>query len=206
MKILIACEYSGIVRDAFTVIGHDATSCDLLPTESPGKHIEDNVLKHLNEDWDLMIAHPPCTYLSYAANKYFSTRGRAKKRIDALNFFRKLWEAPIEKICIENPLGMADAIIAKHSQIIHPYYFGEPHLKKTCLWLKNLPKLQYLHNDTLFEKKTAIEKPEPIYTDANGKKRYFVDATGGYHGEGNSFKKRSKTFTSIAKAMSEQWG
>ena len=213
MKILVACEYSGIVRDAFAALGHEAWSCDLLPTEKPGPHLQGDIRLFLGEcqannykQWDLMIAHPPCTYLSYAANGYWNMPGRAAKRLDALDFFLTLWNAPIDKICLENPLGCADAIIEKHTQIINPYYFGEPHLKRTCLWLKNLPKLIHRKDNDLFGIATHVGKPEPIYTDKSGKKRYFTDAANGAHGEGNSFKKRSKTFESIAAAMADQWG
>lgn len=153
-----------------------------------------------------MIAHPPCTYISYAATAYWNQTGRPRKRLDALDFFLKLLEAPIEKICIENPLGCADNIIRKYDQIINPYYFGDPHLKRTCLWLKNLPPLTWTLHDTLFEKASGIEKPEPIYTDLKGKKRYFTDAISGRNGEGSSFKKRSVFWPGIAKAMADQWG
>lgn len=150
MKVLVACEYSGIVRDAFTARGHDATSCDLLPTESPGKHYQGSVLDILYNGWGLMIGHPPCKFISYAATKYWHQDGRAQKRIEALGFFNTLLSAPIEKICIENPLGCAGPIIRPHDQIIHPYYFGDSDVKRTCLWLKNLPKLVYELNDNLF--------------------------------------------------------
>ncbi|HEX7906252.1 MAG TPA: hypothetical protein VF487_20400 [Chitinophagaceae bacterium] len=206
MRVLIACEYSGTVRDAFASLGHDAWSCDLLSSETPGNHFQCDVFEIINDGWDLMIAHPPCTYLSYAATKYWNQPGRARKRIKALEFFLNLWEAPINKICLENPIGVADAVITKHSQIIHPYYFGDSDMKRTCLWLKGLPKLEYVLQDDLFSMATATEKPEPIYVDKSGKKRYFTDTIGGYHGEGNSFKKRSKTFPGIANAMAMQWG
>ncbi len=161
MKVLIACEYSGTVRDAFTARGHDAWSCDLLPTESPGNHYQGSVFDIIRNGWDLMIAHPPCTYLSYAATKYWNTPGRANKRIEALKFFNRVINARIQKICIENPLGCADAIIRKHDQIIDPYYFGDAHKKRTCLWLKNLPPLQYSLTNTLFEQATGTQKPPP---------------------------------------------
>lgn len=150
--------------------------------------------------WDLLIGHPPCTFLSYAATAYWDRPGRAAKRIEALSFFLRLWEAPIGKICLENPLGIADAVITKHSQIINPYYFGDSDLKRTCLWLKGLPKLEYKMQSDLFGERTAVDKPEPIYVDkVTGKKRYFTDA-------GNCQKQRSKSFPGIAKAMAEQWG
>ena len=116
MKILIACEFSGIVRDAFKARGHDAWSCDILPTESPGQHLEGNVLDFLGDGWDMMIAFPPCTYLSYAATSSWNDEGRLDKRLNALRFFADLWLAPIDKICIENPRGCASPTIAKYSQ------------------------------------------------------------------------------------------
>ena len=205
MKVLVGCEYSGLVRDAFIEAGHDAMSCDLLPTESPGPHYQGSVFEIINEGWDLFIAHPPCTYISYAAKAYWDRPGRARKRIEALNFFLDLWEAPIDKICLENPMGIADAVITKHTQVIHPYYFGDNDMKRTCLWLKNLPALTYTFSNTLFENQTACEKPEPIYIDKSGTKRYFTDAISGTRSGGGG-KFRSKSFKGIANAMAQQWG
>lgn len=213
MRVLVACESSQVVSEQFMLLGHEAWSCDLLPGEKGLPHMQGDVTQYLGEcqannykGWDLMIGHPPCTYLSYAATGVWYKKGRASKRIEALNFFLSLWNAPIEKICLENPVGVVDSVIEKHSQIINPYYFGEPHLKRTCLWLKNLPKLVHIKNNDLFSVATHSEKPEPIHTEKSGKKRYFTDATSGSRGDGNSFKKRSVTFLSIAKAMAEQWG
>lgn len=132
-RLLVACEFSGVVRDAFAAVGWDAWSCDLLPTEIPGKHIQGDVLEVLDEGWDLMIAHPPCTYLSYAANGYWHQPGRAEKRDEAMNFFMALVSAPVERICVENPVGLPNTVYRKPDQIIHPYFFGERELKKTCL-------------------------------------------------------------------------
>jgi len=143
LRILVACEYSGIVRDAFIAKGHDAMSCDLLPTERPGPHYQGDVFDIINDGFDMMIAHPPCTYISYAATHVWDKPGRLEKRLDALGFFAKLWLAPINKICIENPKGCASPTIAKYSQVIQPFYFGDSAYKTTWLWLKNLPPLQY---------------------------------------------------------------
>lgn len=211
MRILIACEFSGIVRDAFSRRGHDAWSCDLLPTESEltkqeGKHIQGDVLEVIEKGWDMMIAHPPCTYLSYAATSSWNNPGRLRKRLDALEFFAKLWEAPINKICIENPRGCASPTISKYSQIIQPYYFGENESKLTCLWLKNLPLLQYSEEDNLFSKKTKVEPKVYAYY-KNGKNK-------GKPIYGNNYLKfsedrghiRSRFFLSVANAMAEQWG
>lgn len=200
MRILLACEFSGIVRNAFTNLGHDAWSCDLLPTESPGQHIQGNVLEIINQNWDIMIGFPPCTYLSYAANSVWNTPGRAEKRDKALHFFMTLASAPIERICIENPMGYAQTEFRKCDQIIHPYYFGDRALKRTCLWLKNLPQLVWHREDDLFGKKTFTDYPIPIYIDKNSnKKRYHTDALSDKH-------KRSIFWPGIANAMAEQWG
>lgn len=204
MKVLIACEFSGIVRDAFIAKGHDAVSCDLLPTERPGPHIQGDVLEVLGDGWDLMIAHPPCTYLSYASTRSWNDVGRCKKRLEALEFFRRLWESPIDKICIENPQGCASPTIAKYSQIVQPWYFGEAYYKTTCLWLKNLPLLIHIEHETLFEKRTHIDKPEPVYVcEKTGKNVHWEEAMGG--GKDRA-KNRAKFWLGIADAMATQWG
>ena len=202
MRVLVACEFSGVVREAFRKRGHDAWSCDLLPTEIPGNHIQGDVLGILDDGWDLMIAHPPCTYLSYAGIAYWNKPGRLEKRLDALNFFAKLWLAPIEKICVENPKGCASPTIAKYAQEIQPYYFGNKDYKTTWLWLKNLPPLIHYPKATLFEKRTHTDTPEPISIDNTKRKkpRYFTD------GKTRNPLERSRTFQGIAEAMAEQWG
>lgn len=213
MRVLIACEFSGIVRDAFTAKGHEAWSCDILPTESPGNHYQCDVREILNEEWDLMIAHPPCKYLSNAGIGYFNVikygekaMNRWRNRIDGFEFFMALVNAPIDRICIENPVGFPNTAYRKPDQIIHPYYFGDKQMKRTCLWLKNLPTLEYQLQDDLFGKATATDKPEPVFTDntIRAKKRYFTDAVIGY--SNNHGHERSYTFPSIAQAMADQWG
>lgn len=206
MKVLIACEESQVITKAFRIFGHEAYSCDLQHCSGkfPEWHIKGDVLNSLNVGWDLMIGHPPCTYLSYAGTSNWNDAGRLDKRLKALEFFAKLWLAPIEKICLENPKGCASPTIAKYSQEIQPYYFGDSDLKTTWLWLKGLPKLKWNKIDTLFEKASSVEKPEPIYVDKiSGKKRYFTDAISGNNNGGFH---RSKSFESIANAMAEQWG
>jgi len=202
VKILIACEFSGIVRDAFIKEGHDAISCDLLPTERPGPHYQGDVMDILGDGFDMMIGHPPCTYLSYAGTRHWNNPGRCKNRLEALEFFRVLWEAPIDKICLENPKGCASPAITKYSQEIQPYYFGDNDIKTTWLWLKNLPQLMHFEADDLFMDKTHVPKPLPEYIDSNGKPRYFTDAMKGKDRQ----KARAKTFPGIAQAMAEQWG
>lgn len=205
VRVLVGCEYSQVIMSAFFEAGFDAYSCDVLPCEGDysGRHIQGDLLEVINDSWDLLIAHPPCKYISYAATAYWNRQGRVFKRLKALHFFARIWESDVKHICIENPMGCADAIITKHSQIIHPYYFGDQNLKKTCLWLKNLPLLEHREQDDLFSERTHISKPEPIYIDKSGKKRYFTDAISGRNKAGH---KRSKSFPGIASAMVEQWG
>mgnify|MGYP003631047778 FL=1 len=184
MKVLIACEYSGIVRDAFTTKGHDAWSCDILPTESPGNHFQGDILEHLNKGWDLMIAHPPCTHLAVSGARWF-TEGRKSwsLQIEALDFVRKLLAAPINKIALENPVSVISTKIKKPTQIIQPYQFGHGERKSICLWLKNLPKL----NPT----KIVSGREQRIWKMPPSK---------------NRSKLRSLFYTGIANAMADQWG
>ncbi|MCK4782150.1 MAG: hypothetical protein KAV87_00255 [Desulfobacteraceae bacterium] len=206
MKVLVACEFSGIVRDAFIKRGHDAMSCDLLPTEAPGPHYEGSVFDIIDNGFDLMIAHPPCTYLTATANRAFiNNPKRWKNRYEAMVFVWELINTAIEKIAIENPIGVISSHIRKPEQIIQPYYFGDKDIKKTCLWLKNLPALRYNEIDTLFGKKTSVE-PEYIEYKSkgnkSGKSKYPV-----LWGPGRRCgKKRSVFFPGVATAMAEQWG
>jgi site-specific DNA-cytosine methylase len=169
--------------------------------ENDQYHIQDDVLNHL-EGWDLMIAHPDCTYLSYAGTRHWNNDGRYKLRLEAINFFMKFVNAPIDKICIENPFGIMEQVYRPSDQEIHPYFFGEPELKRTCLWLKNLPRLNYQLKDDLFALKTATNKPEPLSIDATPAhhKRYFTDSK-----IRDTFL-RARTFQGIANAMANQWG
>jgi hypothetical protein len=142
MKILVACEFSGVVRDAFIKLGYNAISCDLLPSESPGPHIQGNVLNHLNEGWDMMIAHPPCTHLAVSGARWFKEKQKDGRQKGAINFFMELINAPIPKICVENPVSIMSSLYRKPCQIIQPWQFGHGETKATCLWLKNLPLLK----------------------------------------------------------------
>ena len=197
MKVLIACEFSGIVRDAFAARGHDAWSCDLLSTEQPGNHIHNDVLGGvLWTNWDMMIAHPPCQYLTCTANRSFlNNPERWEKRLNAMLFVYKLMNAPIEKICIENPKGVISSHIRKPEQYIQPYEFGHPDSKMTGLWLKNLPKL----------KPTNIVSPEWIVP-PSGKRMSKIHAMNPSTHNKENAKLRSRTYAGIAKAMAEQWG
>lgn len=203
MKVLIACEYSGTVRDAFAMLGHDAWSCDLLPTESAmtkeeGKHIQGDVLHILKYNWDMMIAHPPCTYFANAGLHYLKTRPERKKQLkEAYLFVLRLWNAPIKSIAIENPIGWLNTHWQKPTQIVQPYYFGTPELKTTCLWLKGLRALEY---------SDRLDRPSPkgFITRKTGRaagKKYNY-----YWRQGKSAKERARFWPSIARAMANQWG
>lgn len=200
MRILVACEYSGVVRDAFIRKGHTAVSCDLLPSESTfGEHYQGNVHDIIGMNWDMLIAFPPCTALTSAGRwKYKHLPAETES---AVSFFKNLWYAPIEKICIENPTGIMTARLRKPNQIVHPWYFGDGQMKRTCLWLKNLSRLNGLQHIAIDPGKY---KPLPSFVDAPGgktpgKARYFVDTkSSGHH--------KAKTFTSVAAAMAKQWG
>lgn len=204
MKVLVACEESQAVTIAFRNKGHEAYSCDIQDCSGghPEWHLKGDVFEFINQGWDMLIGHPPCTYLSYAGTAHWNNPGRLEKRLAALDFFAKLWLAPIEKICLENPKGCASPTIAKYSQEIQPYYFGDSDIKTTWLWLKNLPLLIHSEDDNLFFNKTHSEKPEPNSIDntPRHKKRYFTD------GPSRDPKVRSKTFPGIAQAMADQWG
>jgi hypothetical protein len=199
-RVLVACEFSGIVREEFRKLGADAWSCDLLDTEIPGQHYKGDVLEILNLYWDLMIAHPPCTHLAVTGAPHFDKKKELQKQ--ALEFVRKLMDAPIDKICIENPVSIISTAIRPPEQIIQPYYFGDAVPKRTCLWLKNIPAL--LYGDNLFYPTEVVEPEYLIYNSKktkSGKSRYSVF---GKLGKGHG-KERSVTFPGIAKAMAEQW-
>lgn len=192
MRILVACEYSGTVRDAFIAAGHDAVSCDILPTESPGPHIQGDVLKVIREGWDLMVAHPPCTYLTWAGVGNWNDPGRSEKRQAAADFFMALYNAPIPKVAIENPRGYIQKVFRKQDQEVNPFDFGEPKRKRVCLWLKGLPPL--------ISTEIVEVKPKKVYIRANGR-LYRA-----YYHNGKSAKERSRFFKGIAQAMATQWG
>jgi hypothetical protein len=181
VRVLVACEYSGTVRDAFAARGHDAWSCDLLPTERLGNHIHGDVLQHLHRNWDLMIAHPPCTHLAVSGARWF--KDKQIEQAEALDFVRRLLDAPIPRIALENPISIISSRIRKPDQIIQPWQFGHGETKATCLWLKNLPKL--LPTNIVEGREARIHKMPPAP---------------------DRWKERSRTFEGIAQAMAEQWG
>lgn len=181
MNILIACEFSGIVRDAFIRKGHNAVSCDLLPTEKPGPHIIGDVMEHLEDGWDMMIAFPPCTHLAVSGARWFKDKKEEQKK--AIEFFLALVNAPIPKIAIENPVGIMSTRYRKPYQIIQPWQFGHGETKATCLWLQNLPKLEPTNIVEGRENRIHRMSPGP-----------------------NRGKERSRTYQGIADAMAKQWG
>lgn len=195
MRVLIACEYSGAVRDAFIREGHDAMSCDLLPTDSPGPHHQGNVMDIIDLGWDLLIAHPPCTYLC-SSGLHWNKRvpGRQEKTENALRFVEELLAAPIPMIAIENPIGCISTRIRKADQTIQPYQFGHDASKATCLWLKGLPTL----------KPTRYVEPRIV----NGLKRWANQTDSGQNRlppSKDRWKIRSETYAGIAEAMAQQW-
>jgi len=190
MKVLVACEYSGTVRDAFIAQGHDAISCDLLPSDAPGPHYQGDVRDILENGFDLMIAHPPCTHLAVSGARWF--KDKQQEQAEALDFVRLLLSAPIDKIALENPISIISSRIRKPNQIIQPWQFGHPESKSTCLWLKNLPELVPTN---------ILPLPE------SG--RWENQTPSGQNKLGPSedrWKLRSATYKGIAKAMAGQWG
>ena len=190
LRVLVACELSGVVRDAFSAVGHQSWSCDFLPSETPGNHITGDVATVLNQGWDLMIAHPPCTHLCVSGARWFASKQKEQK--EALDFVRLLLYAPIEKIAMENPVSIISSRIRKPDQVIQPWMFGHGETKATCLWLKNLPPLMPTHVDEdMFAPPTPPEREQSIWKLPLGPDRW---------------KERSRTFDGVAKAMAEQWG
>jgi len=181
MKVLVACEYSGIVRDAFLAAGHIALSCDLLPSDAPGPHLQGDVREVLEMGWDLMIAHPPCTHLAVSGARWFHLKQQEQQ--EALRFVRMLLEAPIPRIALENPVSIISSRIRKPDQTIQPWQFGHGETKATCLWLKNLPPLE--PTNIVDGREARIHRMPPSPT---------------------RWKERSKTYQGIADAMAQQWG
>jgi site-specific DNA-cytosine methylase len=181
MRVLVACEYSGVVRDAFIAAGHDAMSCDLLPTEKPGPHHQGDVRDIIGDGFDLMVAHPPCTHLAVSGARWFQEK--QAEQAEALAFVRFLLDAPIPRIALENPVSIISSRIRKPTQIIQPWQFGHGETKATCLWLQNLPPL--VPTNVVEGREARVHRMPP------GPDRW---------------KERSRTFTGIAAAMAAQWG
>ena len=183
LRVLVACEYSGRVRDAFRRHGHEAMSCDLLPTETPGPHHQGPVQDVLNDGWDLMVAHPPCTDLAISGSRWLAQKQADGRTDAALAFVRLLMAAPIDRWCIENPVSLISSRIRKPDQIIQPWQFGHGETKATCLWLKNLPRLRPTNCVDGRDGRVWLMPPSP-----------------------DRWKERSRTYEGVAQAMADQWG
>lgn len=183
MNVLIACEYSGRVRDAFSKMGHFAMSCDLLPTEVPGMHYQGDVFDIIDQGWDLMICHPPCTHLAVSGARHFAAKRESGVQQEALDFVQRLLNAPIKRIALENPISIISSVIRKPDQIIQPWQYGHGETKATCLWLKNLPLLVPTNIVDGREARVHRMAPSP-----------------------DRWKERSRTYQGIADAMAAQWG
>jgi len=181
MRVLVACEYSGAVRDAFIARGHAAVSCDLLPTDVPGPHYQGDVRDVLGDGWDLRVAHPPCTHLAVSGARWF--KDKQVEQAEALDFVRLLLAAPIPRIALENPVSIISSRIRKPDQVIQPWQFGHGETKATCLWLKNLQKLA--PTNIVDGREARVHRMAPSPT---------------------RWKERSKTYAGIAAAMADQWG
>ena len=181
MRVLVACEYSGAVRDAFRARGHDAMSCDLLPTDVPGPHYQGDVRDVLDDGWDLMVAHPPCTHLAVSGARWF--KDKQAEQAEALAFVRLLLAAPVARIALENPVSIISSRVRKPDQVIQPWQFGHGETKATCLWLKNLPPLT--PTDIVDGREARVHRMAPSPT---------------------RWKERSKTYAGVAAAMADQWG
>jgi len=216
MRILIACEESQAVCTEFRKLGHEAFSCDILPTSGnhPEWHLQKDVLDVINNyKWDMMIAFPPCTHLTVSGARHFKDKRKDGRQQQGIDFFMKMINAPIDKIAVENPVGIMSSVYRKPDQIIQPYYFGDPFQKTTCLWLKNLEPLYYNLKPNLFDSnitstsdkgemvefisKTGVKKRQP---------KWYFDALKMAKTKEERSTIRSKTFPSIAKAMASQWG
>jgi len=210
MRILLACEESQAVCSEFRKLGHEAFSADILECSGshPEWHIQGDVLKIIDKGWDMLIAFPPCTHLAVSGARHFEQKRKDGRQQQGIDFFMEMINAPIDKICVENPIGIMSTKFRKPNQIIHPYHFGDPYSKSTCLWLKGLPPLLYnKKNENIKQKELAfaglpneVDKGEFV-TFPSGKRmaKWYNEASGNGH-------LRSKTFPGIAKAMSSQWG
>ena len=202
MKILVACEHSGTVRDELLALGHDAISCDILPTDTPGPHYQGDVRDILGQPWDMVIAFPPCTHLAVSGAKHFAQKRADGRQQEGIDFFLLFTRLDCPRVAIENPIGIMSSVYRKPDQIIHPWQFGDPFSKTTCLWLKGLPKLV----------PTKVVSKGEFYVAPSGKRlpAWYGDAAGPdgkklAYGSEAMRRIRNKTFPGIAKAMAGQW-
>ena len=183
MSVLIGCEFSGVVREAFRARGIDAVSCDLLPSEIPGSHIQDDILKHMGDGWDGFIGHPPCTHTAVSGARWFKDKLPEQKK--AIEFFMALWNSPIPRVALEQPVSIMSTVFRPPDQIIQPWMFGDAETKATCLWIRGWP----------------ILRPTNIVPEAERKHSVWLTPPGP-----DRWRIRSKTFEGIANAMADQWG
>ena len=207
MMVLVACEESQVVTKQFRLLGHEAYSCDIIPTSgsNPEWHLYQDVTPLLDEDWDMIIAFPPCTHLAVSGAAWFKEKIADGRQQQGIDFFMKFANAKCDKIAIENPIGIMSEVYRKPDQIIHPYYFGDSFSKSTCLWLRGLKQLVHIPDGDLFDESTHVDPGEFVeWVTKEGKTKrmakWYNDARSGDHGH-----KRSKTFPGIARAMAEQW-
>jgi hypothetical protein len=196
MKVLVACEFSGTVRDAFAKLGHDAWSCDLEPSDSAGNHYQGDMFDIINEGWDLMIAHPPCTHLAVSGARHFAKKREDGRQQQGIDFFMKVVSTNIPRVAVENPIGIMSSIYRKPDQIIQPWEYGHKTTKATCLWLKGLP---------LLKPTNIVEKGEfVVFPSGKRMSKWYADSA--KHSPKERERIRNKTFQGIADAMADQWG
>lgn len=207
INILIACEESDTVRSRFQAKGFNAVSCDLQPSRNPeAKHYQGDLFDIIGLGWDMMIAFPPCTHLCVSGARHFDRKKADGRQAEAVEFFLKVWNSQIPRICIENPVGIMSSHFRKPDQIIHPYYFGDSASKRTCLWLKNMPKLVHVKEPNLFEKEpTHVYRGDFVASKETGSRMPAWYAETSKLSTEERSKARSKTFNGIAYAMCEQW-
>ena len=207
MRILIACEESDEVRGRFEALGFDAWSCDLQPNRNPNaKHYQGDVFDIINDGWDMMIAFPPCTHLAVSGARHFEQKIKDGRQKEGIDFFMAMINAPIERIAVENPIGIMSSVYKKPTQIIQPYYFGDEAQKTTCLWLKNLPPLYHNAKPNLFDDVVTHSSKGEFKVCASGKKFSMWESECAKQPIAIRAKLRSKTFPGIAEAMATQWG
>jgi site-specific DNA-cytosine methylase len=196
MKVLIACEFSGTVRDAFAKLGHDAWSCDLEATDVPGNHYQGDMFDIIHDGWDLMIAHPPCTHLAVSGARHFAKKREDGRQQQGIDFFMKVVSTKIPMVAVENPIGIMSSIYRKPDQIVQPYEYGHKTTKATCLWLKGLP---------LLKPTNIVEKGEfVVFPSGKRMSKWYADSA--KHSPKERERIRNKTFQGIADAMADQWG
>ena len=213
MRVLVACEYSGRVRDAFIARGHDAISCDLLPSDTPGPHYQGDVIDLFDRQWDMVIAFPPCTDLSLAGARFWKAKQADGRQQAAARFFMDMVNAPAKRVAVENPRGIMTKLYRPPDQVVEPWWFGDPFRKKTCLWLRGLPLLEADHTLDDYPELTRAASGGGSWRTDKGLTTAVSGGTGtnrtswyeDSEGRKNRAKVRSRTFPGVARAMADQW-